>query len=412
MVRPVMHRVRQLFDATHIEDVPAAVRREIGSRNLSGRCRPGQSACVAVGSRGIRHLPEIVAEVVAALKELGLSPFIMPAMGSHGGATAEGQVSILTDLGVTEAAVGAPVRSSMAVTCLDSLSSGAEVFLADDALAADHLVVINRVKPHTAFRSEVESGLCKMLTVGCGKHRGALTMHRFGLGDTIVPAAEVILNRCSVLFGLAILENSMEETCGVHVALSEEIVEQDARLLKTAWDLLPRVPVDDLDVLVIDEMGKNISGAGIDPNVVGLWRRNGGPRAPDYRTIIVLDLTPESHGNATGIGIADLTTQRVWDLIDRDATYTNTVTSGIWPSARFPMALADDRAAVDAAFSRLPDAGKSRLIRITSTLFLENVWASEALLPELSANPRVEVDPEPLSWKFDESGRLLPFSRV
>jgi hypothetical protein len=285
---------------------------------------------------------------VAALKSMGLKPFVIPAMGSHGGGKAEGQTGILADLGITRASVGAPIVSNMDVVSLGRIGSGAEVFFAKDALNADHIVVINRIKPHTAFRSEVESGLCKILAVGCGRQKGAANMHRYDLAQTIVPAARLIIQQAPVLCGLAVTENALGGTHSLKLTRPAEFPARDSEFLKIAWTLLPRLPVDDLDILLLDEMGKNVSGAGMDPNVIGFWRREGGPRRPDYRILVVLDLTPHSHGNATGIGMADLTTRRVVDSVDWEATYLNAFTSGVLRSARMPIqsTIATNRASI------------------------------------------------------------------
>jgi hypothetical protein len=406
---PSMYRVRQHFDETAISDLPKVIRQELAGLELATQVRAGQSVAVAVGSRGISNLPTLVAATVAYLKELGLQPFILPAMGSHGRADARHQAEVLQHLGITAAALGTPIISHMEVVTLGHLDSGAPVYLAKDAMEADHLVVINRVKPHTAFRAEVESGLCKMLAVGCGKHHGAQCMHTFGLGSSIVPATEMILRRVPVLFGLAIVENPLDQVHTVRAVRPGEFVASDRQLLTLARRMLPRIPLDDLDILVVDEMGKNISGAGIDPNVIGFWRRDGGARQPDYRTLIVLDLTPESGGNALGIGLADLTTRRVIDRMDLEATYTNTLTSGIWASARLPIALENDQKALDAALARVPVPRKVRLARIINTLKLGTFWVSAALLPELQHRQRLTVEAAPLTLQFDRAGRLLPF---
>lgn len=407
---PNLYKVRQVFDNSFEPDPSGAVSREIGiNQTLPGRCVPGQSVAVAVGSRGIQGIQGMVKALVSSLEGMGLKPFIVPAMGSHGGATAEGQRQVLEHLGITEASCGAPIRSSMEVVSLGHLPSGAEVFISRDILDADHLVLINRVKLHTAFRGQVESGLCKMLTVGCGKHQGALNMHKFGLADSIIPAARVILGRISVLFGIAVLENAAEKTHTVRLVLPEDFVETDSGLLKRAFELFPRIPLDDLDILVVGEMGKNISGGGMDPNVIGMWRRDGGPRQPNYRTLVLLDLTPESHGNAMGIGLADLTTKRVIDSVDLRSTYTNALTTGIWAAARLPISLENDRAALEMALSRVCNPQKVRMAYIANTLFLETFWVSEALLPELRDKGAVAVDVPPVELRFTGEGRLLPF---
>ncbi len=406
-----MYRVRQHFDATAISDLPKVIRQELAEAGLATKVRAGQSVAVAVGSRGISNLPTIVATTVEYLRELGLRPFIMPAMGSHGGASAEGQAEVLQHMGITESAVGIPIISSMEVVTVGRLDSGAGVYLARDAMEADHLVMINRVKPHTAFRAEVESGLCKMLAVGCAKRQGAESLHTFGLASSIVPAAEMILRQVPVLFGLAIVENSLDQVHTIRLALPEEFVEMDRNLLNLARQMVPRIPLDDLDILVVDEMGKNISGAGIDPNVIGFWRRDGGARKPDYRTLIVLDITAESNGNAMGLGLADLTSRRVIDKVDFKATYTNALVSGVWASARLPMAMENDREALDAALARVPAPRKVRLARIINTLKLGTFWVTESLLPELRQRKNITLDETPIELKFDDAGRLLPFGR-
>ena len=408
---PVMYRVRQRLEAPYIEDVAGAVHRELTCCLLEDRVRPGQSAAITVGSRGIHDLVTIVSATIGHLKELGLKVFIIPAMGSHGGATDEGQARVLRELGITESSVGAPVVSNMDAVSLGRLESGAEVFFARDALEADHLVVINRVKPHTIVRGDVESGLCKMLAVGCGRQKGAANMHKYGLAASIVPAAQVILEQVPVLCGLAIVENASGQTHTIKAALPHHFVDVDGELLREAKRLFPRIPLDDLDILVVDEMGKNISGAGIDPNVVGFWRRVGGPRQPDYRTLIVLDLTPQSHGNATDIGMVDLTTRRVIDKVDLKATYTNALTSGLLSGARLPMALENDRAALAAALSQVPQPERVRMVRIVNTLSLETFWATGAVLPELREQTGVVVDDTPLEMEFDAKGRLVALRR-
>lgn len=404
-----LYPVRQRFDDTALEDPLGELRAAFAGARLEGRVQPGQRVAVAVGSRGISRLADLVAAVVACLRRLGLAPFIIPAMGSHGRATAEGQAALLRELGVDEAAAGAPVLSSMAVDSLGRLPTGAEIFCARDALAADHLVLLNRVKPHTAFRSRVESGLCKMLAVGLGKDQGAATLHKYGLARTLVPAAERILAHAPVLCGIAVVETAREEIHTLRLVRPEDFIAADAELLVTARALLPRIPVDDLDILLVDEMGKNISGTGIDPNVVGFWRRAGGERIPDYRTLIVLDLTRESRGNAVGIGMVDLTTRRVVDRIDIPATYTNALTTGIWTSARIPIHLETDRAVIEMALSKVPDPQQVRMVRIVNTRSLETFWASAALLPELRSLGSVAVAQRPLHLTFDAAGRLLPF---
>ena len=405
---PSFYRVKQHFNVTSIKDVAQMVRAEFANFTPKTRIQPGQTVAVAVGSRGTHDLKVLVATVVECLRTMQLEPYVIPAMGSHGGATAEGQAQVLAELGITEDAVKAPIVSNMDVVSLGQIESGAEVFFAKDAFVADHIVVINRVKPHTAFRSDVESGLCKILSVGCGRQKGAANMHKYDLGKTIVPAARLIIQKTSVLCGLAVTENAVGGTHSMKLTGPEEFADVDRKLLEIAWTLLPKIPIDDLDILLVDEMGKNVSGAGMDPNVIGFWRREGGLRKPDYRVLVVLDLTPHSHGNATGIGMADLTTRRVIDRIDWNATYLNAFTSGVLRSARMPIPLENDREAVEAALNRAPFPADARMVRIVNTGELETFWASEAVLSELRANKNLSVDPQPLELRFNEDGRLIP----
>ena len=407
---PSFYHIRQRFDDTSLKDVAQAVRAEFANFEPGPKIRAGQRVAVGVGSRGTHDLKILVATVVECLRAMQLEPYIIPAMGSHGGATAEGQAQVLAELDITEGSVKAPIISNMEVVSLGHIESGAEVFFAKDALAADHLVVINRVKPHTVFRSEVESGLCKILAVGCGRQKGAENMHKYDLGETIIPAARLIMQKTSVLCGLAVTENAFGGTHSIKLAGPQEFVEVDREFLKIAWTLLPKLPMDDLDILLVDEMGKNVSGAGMDPNVIGFWRREGGARKPDFRILIVLDLTPHSHGNAIGIGMADLTTRRMIDQIDWNATYMNVFTSGVLRSARMPIPLENDRTAVETALARVPVPAKARMVRIVNTGELVTFWASEAILPELRANANVTMDNQPLKLRFNQDRRLIPMA--
>jgi hypothetical protein len=404
-----MYTVHQRSDSKSITDVAAAVREQFAGFDFSDNVAAGQTVAVAVGSRGIHHLVTIVTTVVERLRTRGLQPFVIPGMGSHGGATAEGQATVLRELGITESVVGAPVVSGMDVVSLGRVNSGAEVFFAKDAVNADHLFVINRVKPHTAFRGEVESGLCKMLAVGCGRQKGASNMHKFGLGASIVPAAEMILDKASVLCGLTVVEDAANGIHSLELVPADDFIDSDKKNLQSAQMLLPKIPLADLDILVVDEMGKNISGAGLDPNVIGFWRREGGPRTPDYRTLIVLDLTPQSHGNATGIGMVDLTTRRMIDQIDMAATYTNAITAGVLRSVRLPIALENDRTVLETALNLVAETEKIKMVRIVNTLALQTFWATEAVFPELSENQNITIDDKAKQFEFDVDGRLLPF---
>ena len=407
MQYPAMHTIQQTFQADSIQDIEGAVRQQMSTRTLP--ISPGARVAVAVGSRGIHDIQPIVKTVVACLKEMDLNPFIIPGMGSHGGATAEGQIGVLEDMGISQDTVDAPVVSSMEVVSLGKLESGYNVLFAKDAMEADGVFAINRVKPHTLFRRPVESGLCKMLVIGCGKHKGAESIHAFGVADAIEPAARIIIEKAPILCGLAVLENARGGTQALELAMPEAFIHVDRKLLQEAWKLFPKLPIKKLDLLIMDEIGKDISGGGMDPNITGHWRRDGGDRDPDYRFIIVLDLTQPSHGNAMGIGWADLTTKRLMDKIDLHAMHMNAITSGVFRAVRLPIALDTDRNVIDTALGKIPNPADSRVARIKNILELETFWASAALVSELKETDGVSVSETPSDMLFDAEGLLLPF---
>lgn len=408
MKLPPLYQIEQTFTDESIADITAAVQGQFAGFDFEGKIKPGQTIGVGVASRGTHDLQELVRATVDCLKELGLKPYIFPAMGSHGGGKADGMIEVLAGLGVTEATMGVKIVSSSETVSLGKIESGAEVFFCKDALQADHIMVINRVKPHTAFRAEVESGLCKILAVGCGRQIGASNMHKYALGQTIVPAARLIIDKTPVLCGLAVTETASGGSHTVRLVKAADFPASDAELLKEAWELFPRLPMDDLDVLVVEEMGKDVSGAGMDPNIIGFWRREGGERKPDFRCLVVLGLTEVSHGNATGMGMADLTTKAMIDSIDYQATYLNALTSRVYRSARQPIPLADDKAAIEQAFDSVAEPLKARAGRIVSTLEIGRFWVTEPVAEELRGKPGITVGQEPIAWRFDRNNRLEP----
>ena len=323
---PEVARVRQALHQAALGDVPQAVRSALASLAIEGLTRPGETVAVAVGSRGINAIDAVVGGCIEYLREKRLEPFIVPAMGSHGGATAEGQRAVLQQLGISQAAMGVPIVADMAVECIDRLADGTRIFFSRQALAADHIVVINRVKPHTKFQADIESGLCKMLTIGLGKADGATEFHRqavrhgFGI---IEDAARLVLGRCPVLFGLALLEDGCGDLSQVKALLPAVILTGEKKLLKIAADMMGRIPFDGIDILVVDRFGKDISGIGMDSNVTGRHRDLVGDffTTPHVKRIFVRDLSPGSDGNGNGIGLADVTTRRLVDALDLEKTY-------------------------------------------------------------------------------------------
>lgn len=398
-----------------VEDVAAATALALESLRSQVGGRP--RVAVTAGSRGINEIATVVRAAVEWLRAAGADPFIVPAMGSHGGATAEGQLAVLADLGVYEAAVGAPVIASMDTVEVGHLADGTPVHWARVAAEADAVLLINRVKPHTDFRGPVESGLAKILAVGLGKQRGAEALHAGGvaaLGESMREAAQVILRQGKVLGGLAILENAHEHTAAVEIVPASEIGgDGEMALLRRAHDLLGRLPFTELDVLAVDRLGKDKSGTGMDTNVLGRCWVPGVPEfsSPDITVVTVHGLTSASHGNASGLGLADIAPLRILDTIDLRATYLNAVTSGTGGlrRARLPILLEDDAAVVRAAVAMCGrrDRTQVRLVRIEDTLSLERMMVTPALLPEVERDPQLSVagDPVPLV----EAGVLSPW---
>ena len=402
---PKMMRVRQIFEKTHLEDVEGKVAQEIEGVGVLRDLPAGAEIAIAVGSRWIRNLIPIVRKTVKIFREAGMRPFIVPAMGSHGGATAPGQRDLLKSMGISKETVGVPVVSSMEVVTLGEMEGGGPVCLDNKALHSRGIVVINRVKPHTAFKGEIESGLMKMLCVGLGKHRGAEVIHRYGLRDGIPRAARIILKKAPVLLGIAILENSLDETMEIKAALPQQFEQIDRTLLTRSKELIPKLPLDRIEILIVEQMGKDISGTGMDTNVIGIWRRIGGERKPDIGCLIVLDLTSESEGNAFGLGLADLTTRRLVEKIDYTKTNANALTAGFWTGAKIPIVLDSDKAAIDTALRRF-DGKEATVVRIKNTLELEELDISESLLGNIGGKG-IEIKGKPQTLSFDSLGNLI-----
>ena len=413
MSLPKVVRVQQNFDATHITDIPKAVAEQIGKLGLQSRLKPGQTVAITGGSRGVANIAVIIRSVVDELQKLGVRPFIIPAMGSHGGGTAEGQRLVLEHYGITESSMGAPVRATMETTQVGETPQGIPVFLDNYALEADHVVVVNRVKPHTDFDGDIESGLCKMMAIGLGKHTGAIQYHRanikHGYYTVITSVSRVVRANCKILFGLGIVENAYDETAVIEAMLTPEIENSERRLLAIAKSNLARIPFDQGDVLVVDEMGKNISGAGMDTNVIGrnVSQRERAPVKPWFTRIFVRDLTEESNGNAVGIGLADLVSRRLVNKIDYSPTYINAITSTNVEAARVPVTFDTDREAIETAFSTCGNSVEAcRMIWIKNTLKLDQFIATEALLDEIGSKPHLKVLEQLGELSFDGKGNL------
>lgn len=407
---PKMYRVKQSLVSRPLEDLEAALESGFGAVEfLAGL--GGPRVAVAVGSRRIDRLPDVVAGAVRRLRGAGAEPFIVPAMGSHGGATERGQEHVLESLGVTAASVGAPVDASMDTVRLGRTPGGAEVFAARCALEADGVVLVNRVGLHTGYSGRVQSGISKMLAVGLGKAPGARALHAhgFGAGHLIEEAAALALRELPPVTAVALLEDGTGRLSEVHVMSGEAVAFSEPALLEKAASMWPRIPLAGADVLLVEEMGKDISGVGMDPHVTGRGIEAGaGPRF-EARRLVVLRLTAGSRGNATGIGHADITTAALVREIDRVATRRNVLTSGALHRARVPIAADTEREAVEMVMESLAglDPEEARVVRIRNTRRLEEFAASEALLPELRAVEGLEIvtGGEPLS--FSVGGDLL-----
>lgn len=413
MIFPEVATVRQSLCSAAIEDIAAAVRAAVHAFPIGARTKPGESVAVAVGSRGIRRIDRIVKACIDFLKEKGLKPFIVPAMGSHGGASANGQRSVLESLGVTEAAMGVELVCDMDVARVGRLSNRMGIFLSKKALEADSIVLINRVKPHTKFKADIESGLCKMLTIGLGKAAGAAEFHRGAVkyGFRIIEeAAEIILGKCRLLFGLALLEDGRGETADIEAVAPEFLVSREKVLLKKAGAMMGRIPFEGVDILVVDFIGKEISGIGMDSNVTGRHRDIVGDFCgpPHVKRIFVRDLSPNSDGNGNGIGLADFTTKRLVDSLDLKKTYINAITAISPEKAAIPMYFETDRQALDACMKTIGgvSAEDVRMVRIRDTRSLELLQVSRALEPDVRADPRLELLTPWSPIRFDEYGNL------
>lgn len=395
--------VRQKFEGPEVEDIAGEVRRRLERPELWERVRPGARIALGVGSRGIGGLREIVQTTVEVLKGKGFQPFIVPAMGSHGGATAEGQRRLLAGYGISEETLGVPVEGSMEVVQVGTGSGGVPVFFSRPALEADGIIPICRIKPHTAFRGRYESGVLKMLVIGFGKHRGAATVHAQGFerfAEMIPELGGMLLEKTPVLFALATVENAFDRPALLEALTPREILEREPLLLEQARAWMGRILFDEFDLLVVDEIGKDISGDGMDPNVTGRFSQpfvTGGPR---IQKIVVLDLTQETHGNANGIGGADVTTQKVVEQMDFTQTYTNALTSTVLSVVKLPLVMptAESAIAVGLGTCNGVSPPEARVVRIKNTLELHRLWISEALLKEARGRTDLELLEEAPLW--------------
>jgi len=416
VVLPKMVRVKQVFPAAEISDVAEAVREQLRRPQIANRVKRGKRIAVAVGSRGIAEIARIVRTTIGELKQMGAQPFIVPAMGSHGGATAQGQVELLASLGITEASAGCPILSSMEVVELGTMKNGLDILMDKYAYEADGIVVINRIKVHNAFSGPIESGLAKMITIGLGKQKGADAAHTLGfkyMAEFVPEIAAVKLRKLPFLFGVATVENAYDRPARILAIPAEEILETEPKLLAESKANMPRMLLQPLDILVVDQQGKEFSGGGMEPYITG--------RAPTsylkldsvVTRVVCLDLTDYSHGNCCGSGMADITTRRMFDKIDFEQTYANVLTSTVTSSARIGLIFDSDRLAIQAAIKtcNVLDTARVRMVRIPNTLHVGEIYVSESMLEEARRHLNMVVVGDPEPWVFDDAGNLTDIGR-
>ena len=415
MTPPRMLRVKQKFEAPTLEDIPAAVRAEVQSLALDSKVTAGESVAISVGSRGIANIALIIKSLVEELKVLGLEPFLVPAMGSHGGGVAEAQQAIIEGYGVTEEYTGAPIKASMETVQVGETEDGVPVFFDKYAYEADHVAVVGRIKPHTDFVGEIESGLHKMMLIGLGKHKGAALYHQaivhYSFDRIIRSVGQTVIDKCGVLLGLGLVENQYDKTALIKGVGAEELVEREKELLVLAKKWMPRLPFETVDLLIVDEIGKNISGAGMDTNVVGRKFHDNHAAEKEYpkvTRILVRGLTEETHGNASGIGTAEYAHKRAIEEMDREITYINCMTGNHPSGAHIPLYFDTDRICIDRALETvgLVEPKNAKVLRIHNTLELAEVLVSEAYLPEVEKRDDLEVIGEAEDMPFDANGDL------
>ncbi len=410
---PRMVKVKQIFDHSHYtpEEIPDIVLNELDRLALRRIIRGGMEIAITCGSRGVANIAIITKAIVDFVKSCGGRPFVFPAMGSHGGATAEGQREVLAAYGVTEEFLRCPIKASMETVEIGKLDNGQPVYVDKYAYEADGIILCGRVKAHTAFRGPYESGICKMAVIGMGKQKGAETVHKDGfreLGRMLPVIAKKILDNTKVLAAVALGENAFDQTFLIEGMLADEIMEKEPFILERTKDRLGKIYFDNIDVLVVDKLGKNISGDGMDPNITGRFAVPYIKGDLEIQHIAVLDLTEETRGNCNGIGLADVTTKRLVDKVDVDCTYPNVVTSTVLCTPKIPLFTHSDQSCIQIALRTCNYINRNapRIVRIPDTMNLEYIHISEAMLDEARQNSRIELISELQNWEFNEDGNL------
>lgn len=415
---PRMFHARQTFPRPAVlpRDIPAAVAAQLGQERFAGRIRPGMAIAITAGSRGIANVAIITKSIVDFVKARGAEPFVVPAMGSHGGASAEGQKKVLAGYGITPETMGCEIRSSMETVYLGQSDSGRPVYMDKNAYESDGIIVSCRLKPHNAFRGRYESGPCKMMAVGLGKQKGAESCHAEGMGriSTHIPSiAKVMIEKAPILLALPCMENAYDETCKLEAIAPEDILTREPQLLEYAFGNMPRLLVGCADVLVVDQIGKNYSGTGVDPNITGTFSTEFAHGGLTVQRTCFLDLSEESHGNSLGVGLSNAITRRLFDKIDMDAMYPNCITSTVLSSARIPCVVPTDKEAIQLCIRTAngidPAPEKLRMVRIPNSLHIGRIMLSEAYYADVKAGKYENLaaldEPKPL--KFSQGGDLL-----
>ncbi len=410
---PEIFPLRQIFNQPQVSDVAGAVRRQILESRFRQRVKAGARIAVGVGSRGIAKVATMARAIIETLRGMEFQPFIVAAMGSHGGATPEGQRQLLASYGVTEETMGVPIRTEMDTVLLGTNSWGEPVYWDRNASEADAVVTLSRIKPHTDFHGPIESGIVKMLVIGLGKRNGAATHHQYGvpgLRDMIRESVKIVLAKTRFALGLAVIENAADQTALVQAVEPEDLLDTEPRLLEQARSLMGRIPFEQLDLLVVGELGKNYSGTGMETNVLGRQMVEGEPDllVPKITRICGLDMSEESHGNAVGVGMADLTTQRVLDNMDAEITNINVLTSCFLLRSKIPVALPNDRECIRMGLRTCwqPRLEKVRMAIIPNTLELRDLWVTAPVMEEASSRPEVQVRGSARAMPFDGEGNL------
>ncbi len=409
---PKMMKIKQMYDRSKIENISSWIREQMKT-NIADQDRyEGKRICITAGSRGIPHLDLIIRTVVDELKDWGARPFIIPAMGSHGGATAQGQLELLSTYNITEQSMGVPILSSMEVVQVGELFDRTPIYCDKIAFESDGIVVLNKVKPHTDFRAEHESGLAKMLAIGLANHKGASMFHMMGFASfrkRIPQACEVLLKGAPIAFGVGIVQNAYDEISELEVMMKDDMMARDAALLEIAKEKIAKFKFPAIDVLIIDEIGKNISGNGHDPNITGRSNSPGFETAINLQKLFIRGLTEETHHNACGLGMADITTVRCLRNVDFDVTWTNVITATVLHGGRIPMYMNNDRDALRLAIRTCTgiDFDKAKVVRIKNTLSMEEIEVSESYYEELRDRRDVKILSEPAEIKFDTDGFMV-----